>query len=61
MKSNFASIKGLDEALKAPESGVSSIYALNSVEKAWTDIQAFKGGKAVSNLSLPQSAHCKPG
>lgn len=35
------------------DSGVSSIYALNSVEKVWSDISSFKGGKAVGHsLSL---------
>lgn len=50
LKSDFKKIPGLEEALKDPNSGVSSIYKEESVEKAWKDIQEFGGGRAVSPL-----------
>ncbi|KAK4056073.1 hypothetical protein OIO90_002804 [Microbotryomycetes sp. JL221] len=47
LSTNFDQIQGLTEALKDSSSGVSSIYSLQSVEKAWNDIKSFKGGKAI--------------
>lgn len=40
-------VEGLKGALKDPDSNVSSIYAYQSVEKVWRDMQAFKTGTAI--------------
>lgn len=47
LKSDFAKVEGLAEALKDPNGVVSSIYKEESVEKAWKNIQEFNGGRAV--------------
>ncbi|KAL1672635.1 hypothetical protein EV122DRAFT_283790 [Schizophyllum commune] len=44
---NWDGIKGLSEALADSKSGVSSIYSYDTADKVWSDIEAFRGGKAV--------------
>ncbi|GAA5901040.1 hypothetical protein JCM5296_007293 [Sporobolomyces johnsonii] len=47
LKINFDGIKGLNEGLADPNGPVSSIYSVDSVEKVWKNIQAFKKGTAI--------------
>ena len=47
LETNFGAVEGLDQALQDPTSGVSSIYSERTVEQAWANIQAFRGGKAI--------------
>lgn len=47
LKINFDAVKGLKEGLADPTSAVSSIYSLDTVEKTWRNIEAFKKGTAV--------------
>ncbi|SCV67252.1 BQ2448_5898 [Microbotryum intermedium] len=47
LKSDFAKIPGLLEGLKDPNSGVSSIYHYDSVQKAWSNIKDFQKGAAI--------------
>jgi len=47
LKINFDAVKGLKEGLADPKSAVSSIYSLDTVEKTWRNIEAFKKGTAV--------------
>lgn len=48
LRTDFAKVPGLSEALEDEEVPVSSIYSDKSVEKVWRNVKAFKGGKAVS-------------
>ncbi|BGP43989.1 hypothetical protein JCM10449v2_008046 [Rhodotorula kratochvilovae] len=47
LKINFDAVKGLKEGLADPKSAVSSIYSLDTVEKTWRNIEAFKKGTAI--------------
>ncbi|GAA5970237.1 hypothetical protein JCM11641_001631 [Rhodosporidiobolus odoratus] len=47
LKINFDGVKGLSEGLADPNGAVSSIYSVDSVEKVWKNIQAFKEGTAI--------------
>ncbi|GAA5855081.1 hypothetical protein JCM9279_001803 [Rhodotorula babjevae] len=47
LKINFDAVKGLKEGLADPTSAVSSIYSLDTVEKTWRNIEAFKKGTAI--------------
>ncbi|GAA5851813.1 hypothetical protein JCM8547_000064 [Rhodosporidiobolus lusitaniae] len=47
LKINFDGVKGLKEGLADPNGAVSSIYSVDSVEKVWKNIQAFKKGTAI--------------
>ncbi|KAI1083133.1 FAD/NAD(P)-binding domain-containing protein [Whalleya microplaca] len=47
LETNFAGISGLENALKDPESLVSSIYSDKTCEQVWKNVQAFKQGKAI--------------
>lgn len=44
---DFAGVTGLQEALRDPQSPVSSIYSASTVEKVWSNIQAIRDGKAI--------------
>ena len=47
LKVKFDAIENLPKALADPGSGVSSIYAYESCDKAWSDIDALRHGKAI--------------
>ncbi|KAK4645144.1 hypothetical protein QC761_310800 [Podospora bellae-mahoneyi] len=47
IKVDFNSIKGLQDALSNPDSGVSSIYGYDTCDKADRTIKALKGGQAI--------------
>ncbi|KAK3990410.1 putative Sulfide:quinone oxidoreductase mitochondrial precursor [Cladorrhinum sp. PSN332] len=47
IKVDFNSIKGLQDALAASDSGVSSIYGYDYCDKAYRTIQELKGGQAI--------------
>jgi sulfide:quinone oxidoreductase len=47
LQTNLAGIEGLEDALADSTSGVSSIYSLPGAEQTWSNIKAFKGGKAI--------------
>ena len=44
---NWGGIQGLPKALADPSSGVSSIYAYETCDKVWNDIDALRTGTAV--------------
>lgn len=44
---NWNAIQGLTKALADPNSGVSSVYSYDTADKAWSDIQALRSGKAI--------------
>ncbi|KDR81572.1 hypothetical protein GALMADRAFT_239601 [Galerina marginata CBS 339.88] len=44
---NFDAIQGLPDALKDPQSGVSTIYSYQTCDKVWTDIENVKSGNAI--------------
>lgn len=44
---DFAGVKGLPEALRDADTGVSSIYSDKTVEQVWRNIQAFQKGNAI--------------
>lgn len=44
---NWASIKGLQDALVNSQSGVSSIYSYNTADKLAQDVNALRSGKAI--------------
>ncbi|KAI0006234.1 FAD/NAD-P-binding domain-containing protein [Russula compacta] len=44
---NFNAIQGLSKALADPSSGVSSIYAYQTCDKTWEDIDALRAGRAI--------------
>jgi len=44
---NWDNIKNLSSALADNSSGVSSIYSYETCDKTWSDIEAFRGGKAI--------------
>lgn len=46
-------VPGLREAIKDPASKVVSIYGFDSSAKTWTEIQAFRGGRAL--FTMPNS------
>ncbi|ORY47103.1 FAD/NAD(P)-binding domain-containing protein [Leucosporidium creatinivorum] len=56
LKTSFAAIPGLTEALQDPASKVSTIYKEDSVEKVWRDIQGFEGGGRSSPNPLGSSS-----
>lgn len=47
IKVDFKSIQGLDEAVRDPQSPVSSIYSYDTCDKTARDIASFKKGKAL--------------
>ncbi|KAF9237138.1 FAD/NAD(P)-binding domain-containing protein [Melanogaster broomeanus] len=47
LKVNFSAIPGLESALQQNESGVSSIYSYDTVDKVWKDIHRLQNGKAI--------------
>ncbi|KAF8319358.1 FAD/NAD-P-binding domain-containing protein [Clavulina sp. PMI_390] len=47
LKINWDGIKGLPKALADPKSGVSSIYSFDTADKAWSDIEGIRSGKAL--------------
>ncbi|KIK80173.1 hypothetical protein PAXRUDRAFT_831853 [Paxillus rubicundulus Ve08.2h10] len=47
LKVNFSAISGLETALRKSESGVSSIYSYDTLDKVWGDIRRFRKGKAI--------------
>lgn len=47
LKCNWGAVKGLSEALADPNAKVSSVYSIDSVEKAWQNMIDFKSGNAV--------------
>jgi hypothetical protein len=44
---NWDNIQGLSKALADPTSGVSSIYAYETCDKVWEDIEGLRSGNAV--------------
>jgi len=47
LKINWDGIGNLSKALADPQSGVSSIYSFDTADKAWSDIEALRTGKAI--------------
>lgn len=47
LKVKFDGVEGLQQALADPTSAVSSIYSYDTCDKTWSDIEAFRSGKAV--------------
>ena len=47
LKINYGAVENLSQALGDANSGVSSIYSYDTCDKAWHDIDALRGGRAI--------------
>lgn len=46
----FEQVPGMLEALKDPNSAVSTIYTPEYCQKTWQNLQSFKGGEAIFTI-----------